>query len=54
MRKQSKPTKDAARETPLPRERKRLSREAAKLEPKFEQAMAEEGLSGDFEEWAEY
>ena len=32
----------------------RLSRECAKLEPEFEKAMAEEGLSEDASQWPEY
>ncbi len=32
----------------------RLARECAKLDPEFEQAMAEEGLSAEIEEWPEY
>jgi Arc/MetJ-type ribon-helix-helix transcriptional regulator len=32
----------------------RLAREAAKLEPGFEQALADEGLAGDMMEWPEY
>ncbi len=35
-------------------DRSRLARECAKLDPKAEQAMAEEGLAGDFAEWPEY
>ncbi len=35
-------------------ERTRLARESAKLEPEFEQALAEEGLTGDLMEWPEY
>lgn len=35
-------------------ERNRLSRECAKLDRKFEQSMAEEGLSGEVVEWPEY
>ena len=34
--------------------RSRLSTECAKLEPKFEKAMAEEGLTKDVSEWPEY
>jgi len=34
--------------------RSRLSIECAKLEPKFEKAMAEEGLTEDVSEWPEY
>ncbi len=32
----------------------RLARESAKLNQKFEQALAEEGLVGDLSEWPEY
>ncbi len=32
----------------------RLAKECAKLNPSFEQAMAEEGLSEDLREWPEY
>jgi len=35
-------------------ERTRLSRECAKLDPKAEQAMAEEGLSEELDRWPEY
>jgi len=35
-------------------DRTRLARECAKLNPKFEQALAEEGLSDDVAEWPEY
>jgi metal-responsive CopG/Arc/MetJ family transcriptional regulator len=35
-------------------ERGRLARECAKLDPNFEKAMAEEGLTGDLSEWPEY
>ncbi len=35
-------------------ERGRLARECAKLDRKFEQTMAEEGLSVEVEEWPEY
>jgi len=35
-------------------ERSRLARECAKLDPNFEKAMAEEGLTGDLSEWPEY
>ena len=34
--------------------RTRLSRECAKLEPDFEQQLADEGLTGDLKEWPEY
>jgi metal-responsive CopG/Arc/MetJ family transcriptional regulator len=35
-------------------ERSGLARECAKLDPKFEKAMAEEGLSEDAAAWPEY
>jgi len=35
-------------------ERTRLARECAKLDPGFEKALAEEGLSQDLSEWPEY
>jgi metal-responsive CopG/Arc/MetJ family transcriptional regulator len=35
-------------------ERSRLARECAKLDPKFEKALAEEGLSEDVAAWPEY
>ena len=34
--------------------RSRLARECAKLDPAFEKALAEEGLSEDLAEWPEY
>lgn len=35
-------------------ERSRLAWECAKFDPAFEQAMAEEGLSEELEQWPEY
>lgn len=35
-------------------ERSRLAQECAKLDPAFEKALAEEGLSQDLSEWPEY
>jgi Arc/MetJ-type ribon-helix-helix transcriptional regulator len=35
-------------------ERSRLARECAKLDPTFERALAEEGLSEDATAWPEY
>lgn len=35
-------------------ERGSLARECAKLNPAFEQAMAEEGMSAEVPEWPEY
>lgn len=34
--------------------RTRLARECAKLDPREERSMAEEGLAGDLESWPEY
>ena len=31
-----------------------LARECAKLDPRFEQAMAEEGMNREIDEWPEY
>jgi metal-responsive CopG/Arc/MetJ family transcriptional regulator len=35
-------------------ERSRLARECAKLDPAFEQQLAEEGLAEDLEQWPAY
>jgi metal-responsive CopG/Arc/MetJ family transcriptional regulator len=35
-------------------EQTRLARECAKLDPKFEKALAEEGMSEELSEWPEY
>ena len=35
-------------------ERRRLARECAKLDPAFEKALAEGGLSEELPEWPEY
>lgn len=35
-------------------EKSRLAEECAKLDPKFEKAIAEEGFSSELEEWPEY
>jgi metal-responsive CopG/Arc/MetJ family transcriptional regulator len=34
--------------------RGRLARECAKLQPEFEKAMAEEGMTEDMSQWPEY
>lgn len=34
--------------------RSRLATECAKLDPEFEKAMADEGLTGDIERWPRY
>ena len=35
-------------------ERSRLAQECAKLDPKFEQEMAEQGFAAEMDEWPEY
>ena len=35
-------------------EKSRLSQECAKLDPHFEQSLAEEGFSSELEQWPEY
>jgi metal-responsive CopG/Arc/MetJ family transcriptional regulator len=35
-------------------EKSRLARECAKLDPLYEQALADEGISQDVNEWPEY
>jgi metal-responsive CopG/Arc/MetJ family transcriptional regulator len=35
-------------------ERSRLATESAKLDPEYEKALAEEGLSAELSEWPEY
>ena len=35
-------------------EKSRLARECAKLDPKFEQALSEEGFETEIDEWPEY
>ncbi len=50
----SKAIQEAVREKLGRVNRSRLARECAKLDPSFEKAMAEEGLSLDVREWPEY
>ncbi|NIS78733.1 MAG: ribbon-helix-helix protein, CopG family [Anaerolineales bacterium] len=50
----SKAVEEAVQERLEQIERTRLAREASKLDPAYEQALAEEGLSGDLTEWPEY
>ena len=35
-------------------EKKRLARESAKLDPKYEQNLSEEGFESEIDEWPEY
>ena len=50
----SRAIQEAVREKLSRLDRDRLARECAKLDRKFEQALAEEGLSDEAEEWPEY
>jgi metal-responsive CopG/Arc/MetJ family transcriptional regulator len=50
----SKAIQEAVQEKLSRVNRSRLARECAKLDPKFEKALAEEGLSQDIGEWPEY
>ncbi len=50
----SKAISEAVRDKLERMDHSRLARECAKLDPKFEQAMAEEGIARDFAEWPEY
>jgi len=50
----SRAIQEAVSEKIMRLEQNRLARECAKLDRKFEQTMAEEGLSIEAEEWPEY
>ena len=50
----SQAIRDAVREKLARMKRSRLSMECAKLDQKFEKAMAEEGLSEDVNQWPKY
>jgi len=50
----SRAIQEAVREKLARIEGSRLAREAAKLDPRFEQKLADEGLAGEVEEWPEY
>jgi metal-responsive CopG/Arc/MetJ family transcriptional regulator len=50
----SKAIQEAVQEKLSRVSRSRLARECAKLDPKFEKALAEEGISQDMGEWPEY
>ncbi len=50
----SKAIQQAVAEKLLRIEKSRLAQECAKLEPEFEQSMAEEGFSSELEEWPQY
>ena len=50
----SKAIQEAVREKLARMEKSRLAQECSKLDPKFEQAIAEEGFTLELEEWPEY
>jgi Arc/MetJ-type ribon-helix-helix transcriptional regulator len=50
----SRAIQDAVREKLERLDRGRLARECAKLNPKVEQKLADEGLAGDLSEWPEF
>lgn len=50
----SKAVQEAVEEKLARISRGRLARECAKLDPKLEQALAEEGFSREIDEWPEY
>jgi metal-responsive CopG/Arc/MetJ family transcriptional regulator len=50
----SKALQEAVSEKLLRLEKSRLAQECAKLDPEFEQSLAEEGFSAEMEEWPEY
>ena len=50
----SKAVQQAVEEKLARLDRSRLARECAKLDRRFEQSLAEEGVSGELEEWPEY
>lgn len=50
----SKAIQEAVREKLERLNRTRLAKECARLDPEFEQNMAEEGFSLEIEEWTEY
>jgi Arc/MetJ-type ribon-helix-helix transcriptional regulator len=50
----SKAIQEAVEEKLNRMEKSRLAKECSKLDPKFEQALAEEGFSLELEEWPKY
>lgn len=50
----SKAIEQAVKEKLERLDRSRLARECGKLDPAFEKALAEEGVSGELTEWPEY
>ena len=50
----SKAIQEAVAEKLMRMEKSRLAQECAKLDPGFEQTLAEEGFKSELEEWPEY
>lgn len=50
----SRAIQEAITEKLLRLEKRRLAQECSKLDPEFEQSLAEEGLSSELEEWPAY
>ena len=50
----SEAIQEAVAEKLMRLEKSRLAQECAKLDPVFEQSIAEEGFSAEMEEWPEY
>ena len=50
----SKAIQEAVAEKLKQIEKSRLAQECAKLDPEFEQSLAEEGFTSELEEWPEY
>jgi metal-responsive CopG/Arc/MetJ family transcriptional regulator len=50
----SKAIQEAVAEKLKRLEKSRLAQECAKLDPEFEQSLAEEGFTSELEEWPEY
>jgi metal-responsive CopG/Arc/MetJ family transcriptional regulator len=50
----SRAVPEAVRDTPQRLQKSRFTRESATADPAYEQALAEEGLREDTEQWPEY
>jgi metal-responsive CopG/Arc/MetJ family transcriptional regulator len=50
----SKAIQEAVEEKLRKMEKTRLAKECAKLDPEYEQTLAEEGFSSEIDEWPEY
>jgi metal-responsive CopG/Arc/MetJ family transcriptional regulator len=50
----SKAIQEAIEDKLIRMDKSRLAQECSKLDPRFEQKMAEEGLSSELQEWPEY